>query len=114
MLQLEESLQAWGTTHFSITCKTEIQQLDPCLLPLQQGLAQSSYVSDKPITATILKITDDENSIFVKAGIFFTGIIAGCSCADDPTPLDEQNEYCEILFIIDKQTARADIKLLSE
>ena len=54
------------------------------------------------------------NSILVKAGIFYTGIIAGCSCADDPTPLDEQNEYCELELNINKETAETTIVLLEE
>jgi len=52
--------------------------------------------------------------IRVKAGIFYTGVIAGCSCADDPTPIDEQNEYCVVQFDIDRTTADATVTLLAE
>jgi hypothetical protein len=48
----------------------------------------------------------------LKAGVFYTGIIAGCSCSDDPSPVDEQNEYCDLLFTIDKLTAETQITLL--
>ena len=42
----------------------------------------------------LLSASEDAGLLRVKAGIFYTGIIAGCSCADDPTPIDELNEYC--------------------
>lgn len=92
--------------------KSEIQAIDPDLLPLQQGLSLSSYVGKTPFSTLILSITDKPDSIQVKAGIFYTGIIAGCSCSDDPSPTDEQNEYCELLFVINKQTAATAITLL--
>ena len=111
---LKKSLNAWGKAEFEQTLKGEIEQLNHSLLPLQDGLSLSSYVSPTPIKTTILKITDSSEYITIKVGIFYTGIIAGCSCADDPTPLDEQNEYCEIEDKINKKTADADIILLDE
>ena len=45
-------------------------------------------------------------------GIFYTGVVAGCSCADDPTPVEEQHEYCEVLIEINRATAEAVIRLL--
>jgi len=50
----------------------------------------------------------------VKAGLLYAGIIAGCSCADDPTPIDEVTEYCVVRFDIDKATAETKVTLLSE
>lgn len=94
--------------------KEEIESLDPSLLPLQQGLTLSSYVGNTPFKAVVLNITLEEENIKVKSGIFYTGIIAGCSCSDDPSPTDEQNEYCELLFLINKQTAETSVKLLED
>lgn len=62
----------------------------------------------------ILNTTEENDSIQVKAGIFYTGIIAGCSCSDDPSPTDEQNEYCELQFIINKNTAETSVNLLNQ
>lgn len=113
-MRLLKSLNSWGKPDFTSIVKQEIQDIDPGLLPLQQGLSLSSYVSDKPFDVTILRITDKDESITVKAGIFYSGIIAGCSCADDPTPVDEQSEYCEIIFSINKRTADTTASLLDE
>ena len=92
--------------------KDEITSIDPTLLPLQQGLSLSSYVGKTPFSITILNVTNDADTIKIKAGIFYTGIIAGCSCSDDPSPTDEQNEYCELLFSINKTSAETEVHLL--
>ena len=114
MIQLNKSLDAWNTVEFKNVLQHEIAQLDCDLLLLQQGLLISSHVTDHPVQAMILGISDDADLIHVKAGIFYTGIIAGCSCADDPTPIAEQNEYCVLQFCIDKQTAETTVTLVSE
>ncbi|MGB9128858.1 MAG: hypothetical protein WCB97_04355 [Thiobacillus sp.] len=114
MIRLPESLAAWGTPEFETVLKQEIAALDAGLLPLQQGLALSSRVTERPIQAMILGCGEAAGRIRVKAGIFYTGIIAGCSCTDDPTPMSELNEYCLLRFDIDPTTAEATVTLLEE
>jgi hypothetical protein len=114
MIQLPESLNAWGTPEFRDVAKQEIERLDAAELPLQQGLARSSYVTERPFQAMVIGADDSSGPLRVKAGIFYTGIIAGCSCADDPTPIDEQTEYCVVQFDIDRATAAATVTLLEE
>ncbi len=92
--------------------KGEVEHLDARLLPLQAGLSQGSYVSERQFSAMILGISEQTGVIFARAGIFYTSIIAGCNCADDPSPVDEQTEYCEMQFEINKETAEATVKLL--
>ena len=105
-------MQANHSPEFNKALKNEIQDLDPSLLPLQQGLSLSSYVGRTPFSAVILNISEEADYIKIKVGIFYTGIIAGCSCSDDPSPTDEQNEYCELLFSVNKNTADTEIELL--
>jgi len=114
MIQLARTLNAWGTPGFEDTLKSEVGQLASDRLPLQQALSASSHVTDSQRTVTIIRVSDDEDLIHIKAGIFYSGIIAGCSCADDPTPIDEQNEYCVVQIEINKQTAEATVTLLDE
>ena len=114
MIQLTKALSAWGMRDFQEVLKQEIKQIDAKFLPLQQGLSQSSYSCDGSHNAIILSVTEEAGFIRVKTGIFYTGIIAGCSCADDPTPIDELTEYCEVQFDIDKLTAETTITLLTD
>ncbi len=113
MFKLSLSLQAWDTEAFNAVLKEEICSLDADTLPLQRGLSSSSYANGNNLSITILKVENENNNIFVKAGLFYTGIIAGCNCADDPTPVDENNEYCEVLFCINKNTAETTVSLIS-
>lgn len=114
VIRLAEALRAWGTPDFDAALKREIEQLETGLLPLQQGLTSTSYVTDGARQVVILGATEDEDFIHVKAGIFYTGVIAGCSCADDPTPVEDQTEYCVTRLDIDKRTAETVVTLVEE
>ena len=114
MLLLSHVLQAWDTPAFSETLKAEIEQMGVETLPLQQGLSQSSYASAENIKAVIISFSEMSGVIQVKAGVFYTGVIPGCNCADDPSPLDEYPEYCEVQLDINMQTAETVVRLLSE
>ncbi|MCP4995294.1 MAG: hypothetical protein GY934_16180 [Gammaproteobacteria bacterium] len=113
MLSLPKSNNAFGSDDFKAVLKGELEALSSDKLPLQKGLSQSSYVSGDDFTITMLSITDTAEQITVKVGVFYAGIIAGCNCSDDPTPVDEINEYCELELIINKNSAAADVRLLS-
>lgn len=114
MIRLREALNVLGTRDFKEVLRKEIEHLDAGLLPLQQGLAKSSQVGDRDFSVMILGIAQDAGVVHVTAGILYSGIIAGCSCADDPTPVTEQSEYCEIRFDIDRQTAETTVTLLPD
>lgn len=114
MIRLSKALSAWQTPDFNAVLKAEIEHIDADLLPLQAGLSQSSHAIADKLSAMILGVADEPDCLRVKAGLFYTGIIAGCSCADDPTPVDEINEYCEVRFDIDKSTAETKVTLLSQ
>lgn len=109
MIQLGKSLVAWGTPAFEATVKSEIAALGPAPLPLQSALAHSSYVTDEPVEVVVIAAADAGAALRVRAGIFYRGIIAGCSCVDDPTPVEPTSEYCELEFAIDKATGRAQV-----
>ena len=113
-MRLSKSINARNTPAFEETLKQEIQRLDGKLLPLQQGLSHSSYAIEDNFNVVILRISEGDTLISVKAGIFYTGVIQGCNCADDPSPDNEYAEYCEVEFTIDKTTAETSVRLLTE
>ena len=114
MIRFTDALHAWGTPEFSAILKQAIEQMTGEQLPLQQGLTSSSHALDDKLEAVIISVVDEGRFVRARAGIFYTGIIAGCNCADDPSPVNEQNEYCEIQLDIDKSTAATTIILLAE
>ncbi len=111
MNEWAEVLKRWGEPDFDACCKRAIKAIDPRLLPLQQGLSHGSHALDEGIEAVILRKEASGDMLKIKAGIFYKSIIAGCSCADDPTPIDELTEYCEVEFVIDKATGETRVSL---
>ncbi len=114
MIRLTKALDAWGTPDFAGILKQEVAHLDAGQLPLQQGLSTASYVTDGKLDVMIISASEEAGCIRVKAGIFYAGIIAGCSCADDPTPVDELSQYCEVQLDISKATAETTVALLKD
>jgi len=114
MIYMHRVLAQLDTPELGDTLKREIAALGLQQLPLQQALRNSSYASDDGLSVTIISISRGPMQLAVRAGIFFTGFIAGCNCADDPTPADGVTEYCEVLITIDRQTAATEISLVND
>ncbi len=111
---LPHTLAAWDTPAFADAFKREAEQLDAAWLPLQQGLSGTSSVADAPFTVLLLATADAGDCIRVKAGVFYAGILGGCCCADDPTPVEAQPEHCELWFEIAKHSGEARVELVQE
>jgi hypothetical protein len=114
MMRLEKTAAAWQTADFEEVFKSEVEQLGVEQLPLQQALSQGSYASDKHLKVLLINASAGQEIIQVKAGIFYTGVLPGCACADDPAPDNEYTEYCEVLFAINQQTAESTVSLLAD
>jgi hypothetical protein len=106
MPYLPSSLRAWATDAFDRALKEELAALGADALPLDTCLAQGGLVADDRLTLSVLRKTDDESSVHVRVGVFFTEIVGGCSCGDEPFAADGD---CEIEIRIDKETAEARI-----
>ena len=115
MLKLTQSVAAWNSPAFGATLVDEIQALGPRHPDLQHllqtGLAQTSAVADDPISVFLLSSQEQDGRIQVRLGVFYAGIIAGCSCADDPSPVDSLTEHCELLLELDAATGDARVSL---
>lgn len=111
---LPQSLSAWNTPDFARTFKREVEALDVHQLPLQQGLSKSSSVADEPRCVMLLSAVETASGLSVKAGVAYAGIVGGCSCADDPTPIESQPEYCVLVFEVDASNAVACVTLVQE
>lgn len=118
MIKLTQSVAAWRSPSFAATLVKEIQALGPGhpeLQPLLQAcLAHTSAVADEPLGVYLLSSHEQDGRILARLGVFYAGIVAGCSCADDPSPVDSMTEHCEVLLEIDAATgdthlARGDI-----
>lgn len=114
MIHLPKSRDAWKTPEFDQTLKRELGAVDAARLPLQQGLTLSSMVSPEPFSVIVIDKGEIDTAIHCRVSIIYSGIIAGCSCADDPTPLDRQTEYCELSLEINKESAETRVILIED
>ncbi len=113
-IQLPKVLAAWGTPAFTTVLKAELERLEPAALPLQQGLSRGSYVSGDRFQVMVISVSDADDAIRIKAGIHYQSIIAGCSCADDPTPIDALSEYCQVAIVLDRTSATVQVSLVDD
>ena len=111
-IRFPEVLDAWGTPAFDDVLKDAILRVDPSRLPLQDALVHSSRPGCGDIGVMVLNKEASTSAIHVKVGVFFTGVDAGSCCADDPSPLVERLEYCELLVDIRKDTAAVAVTLV--
>lgn len=113
IIRLPESLAAWGTPEFAAVLKRELRRLGADALPLQQALTASSAVAGNDIEVMVITVGEEPACLSVRVGIFYAGIVAGCNCADDPTPVEAQNEYCELRLDIDRWSGETAITPVS-
>jgi hypothetical protein len=111
MIHLIKSARAWSSSDFETILKNEVTALGLTHLPLQEGLSASSIALDHNLQLIVLQTRENNNIATVKMGAFYSGIIAGCSCADDPTPTDEVNEYCELEVYLNLANGHASVAL---
>lgn len=110
-MQLGQVLRAWGAPDFAGVVQRALQDQVEAL-PLQQALSVGSYALTAAVTTCLIAAEETAAGLRMRVGIFYSSVIAGCSCADDPTPIDEQPEYCELLIDINRADGCATVALL--
>ena len=74
-----------------------LQELPPGSLPLRAGCNQGGLVDDSDIKVSVLSVTRGTDRVSARVGIFFSELVGGCNCNDDPVVA---NAYCllEVTF----------------
>ena len=114
MIRLDDTLKAWGSSEFEAVLVGELTALGADGLLLHRGLTHGSYALDEGITVMVLGASEGDGRLLIKVAVHYLGVIAGCSCADDPTPPDTTTEYVELEVGIDKDTADARIEIVAD
>ena len=94
------------------TFKEELAGMSPDALPLQQGMAHGSVADGDGLSAMVIGKEIDADRIRIHAGLFFSSVVAGCACHNDPTPMGEEAEYCEALFEIERPAGTTRVSLM--
>jgi hypothetical protein len=111
MLKLRDALQKYRSGSFDKALKCELESLPSGSLPLEKCTSHCGVVDDSNISVTVINTQQRKSCIQAKIGVFFTEIVAGCVCGDDPTP---ENAYCEMLIRIDHATGEAKFEPASD
>ncbi len=114
---------ALGTPDFEPALIAAIKSLGLRGLPLQQAVRQGSVALDDDVSVRLLAVRASGHAAAVsdsaashsmveyKIGVQYTSLIAGCSCADDPTPMSVLPEYAECVLSIDWATGDFTVQL---
>lgn len=108
---LPASVEHWGSPRFDSTLKAELRKLKRGTLPLTQATTQGGMVDDSDISVSVLKSSESNDSIVVRASVFFDEIVGGCNCHDDPV---SENAHCTLRVTIDKVTTLANFEVLAD
>ncbi len=111
-LHLPQLVAAWERPDFEARLKEALAGLGQPALPLQAGLRYGNHALDAPLEVVPLareRLADGR--LRVRAGLCYQSLIAGCACADDPTPETPLAEYCEIELLLDPCNGAARIRL---
>jgi hypothetical protein len=103
-VDLKYCLEALDTTVLAQRLTDTLCELPPGTLPLQHGCEQGGMIDDHAISASVLTVERTADHLTARVGVFFTEIVGGCNCNDDPV---ESNAYCIIEVRIDRATGIA-------
>lgn len=106
MLTLPGTLKHWNSAGFDAALKSELVSLADGVLPLQQASTHGGMVDGNSLSVTVISSNENPAGIAVRVGIFFTEIVGGCSCGDEPF---ETSGYCVLDISLDKSNAEAHI-----
>ena len=98
---LPRTASAWGGPDFEAVLKAELAAVGAVTLPLQGGLRRGSVVVEAPVEVMPISAAERDGFLRLRVGIFYAGILAGCGCADDPTPVEAEPEFCELVVELD-------------
>lgn len=104
MPRLPDSLRAWGSPAFEAILHSEIAALPADSLPLDALTSQGGHVGATGMTTRLLEAEVLDHCIRARLGVFFTEWVGGCSCGDDPMPVQG---YGELDLIIDRRDGSA-------
>lgn len=91
------------------TLKATLAALPVDTLPLHLATTQGGQVAEDSVSFTVLRIDTDDSAVRARVGAFFTEVVGGCNCHDDPYQV---NGYCELAVTVDRASGGIRCQLL--
>jgi hypothetical protein len=92
MIILRDSVSRYGSPDFATDLSRELTALPEGSLPIMGE--QGGLIDTASIGVTLLSAHADAGRIVVVIGVFFTELVGGCSCGDDPFSVSGYKELC--------------------
>jgi hypothetical protein len=105
MPSFPNSLRAWPSESFAEALKQEIQAVGIAGLPV--ATTQGGHVDEQEFSVMVLVTQETADAIEARVGVFFSEILGGCNCSEDPV---ESNSYCELIVAINKKNALTELR----
>lgn len=80
-------------------------------LPLQHGCLQGGLIDDSDLSLSMLSSSFDGDLVVVRVGVFFTEVVGGCNCHDDPV---NNHAYAVIEVLLDGQQKTASYRAVDD
>lgn len=111
MLKLLRTIQQQDPGTLLQTLKEELESGVGESLPLDQATLEGGYCEPKGLEVTVLGIQQNEATLQARIGVFFTEIVANCSCGDEPM---EKPAYCQMSLIIDRVSGETTARIIGD
>ena len=85
---LECCLSACDEKSLAQTIARALEALPPGELPLQACCSQGGWVDDSQLAVSVLELRPDTHCVVARVGVFFTELVGGCNCHDDPAQVN--------------------------
>ena len=95
--RLRECIDIEDTRDLEHCLVSAIKALPRGSLPLQACCEQGGLADDHVISVSLLDMQHGRERIVARVGVFFTEVVGGCNCHDDPL---EANRYCVLEVVI--------------
>ena len=105
---IDRCLAAQDTADLEYGLGELIDALPPGELPLQSCCTQGGIVDETERTISLLSVQHTDESIQARIGVFFTEVVGGCNCHDDPV---RHHAYCVVQIRINRRDANIEIAL---
>lgn len=111
MLKLIHTIEQHDPDARIRTLKRELESGVGVNLPLDQGTTEGGYSDANDLQVTVLGIDQDDHMLHARIGVFFTEVVANCSCGDEPV---HKPAYCRIQLSIDRTTGAATANVMAD
>lgn len=106
-VRLQQCLGLTDAQAFARSLAAALRALPRGTLPLDAGCELGGRVDDSDISVSLLDSAEGPERITARAGVFFTEVLGGCNCSEDPL---EVNAYCILEVSIDRSSGVATFR----